>query len=226
MIILSLWGWEFGTVKGYSFSEEICIMSILQWLDHIDKILLLLIQHDSDQAILDKVMPVLRDAYTWIPLYAFVLYYVWRHAGKKCWGFVALSLLTFAIADSLTTQVLKPLFGRLRPCHDLGLSGVIREVIDCGGLYSMPSTHGANHFGLATCWYFAIREMNGKKLKWLWFWAGAVCYAQVYVGKHYPSDILIGALTGCLTGLGTARLYELWWNRWGGGAFRKFKLMV
>lgn len=198
-------------------------MPIPDWLDHFDKMLLLLIQHDSDHAIMDKLMPVLRDPYTWIPLYAIILYVSWRKAGWNCWCFVVLSLLTFAITDSVTTQLLKPWFGRLRPCHDPELTSVIREVIDCGGIYSMPSTHAANHFGLAAFWFFSFKTMDGRKWKWLWFWAAAVCYAQVYVGKHYPSDVLFGGLLGTITGMGISIIYAHWWNR--SGVFRKFMLV-
>ncbi len=188
-------------------------MSLLQWIDHVDKVLVLLIQHDSDHSVLDKVMPVLREPYTWIPLYAFMLYYAVRKGGKKAWFFILLSVLTFAITDSVTTQLLKPLFGRLRPCCDPELHSYIRGIIDCGGLYSMPSTHAANHFGLATFWFYTILTMTGKKWKWLWIWAAVICYAQVYVGKHYPSDILVGSLFGYITGMGMSRIFDYWWTR-------------
>ncbi|HWK03097.1 MAG TPA: phosphatase PAP2 family protein [Puia sp.] len=190
-------------------------MTLLKWLDHIDKILFVLISHDTDHSILDKVMPVLRDPITWIPFYVFMLYYAIRKRKSQAWAFILLSVLTVAITDSLTAQVLKPLFGRLRPCYDPELSSVIRGLVDCGGLYSMPSNHAANHFGLAAFWYFSIKKISGKKWKGLWVWAAAICYAQIYVGKHFPFDILAGALTGFLTGLGMSRLFEFWESRQG-----------
>ena len=198
-------------------------MSLLKWLDHIDKTISALIQHDSDHSILDAVMPILRNPYTWIPLYVFMLYYAVRKGRNTAWPFIILSLLTFAVTDSLTAQVLKPLFGRLRPCYDPEMHDVVRGLVDCGGLYSMPSNHAANHFGLAAFWYFSIRSMGGGKWNWLWFWAGAICYAQVYVGKHYPFDILVGALVGLATGLGMSRLFVYWANRQGGRALLKFR---
>lgn len=192
-------------------------MPLLKWLDHIDKILFVLIQHDSDHSILDKVMPVLRNPFTWIPLYIFMLYYALRKVKgqTQAWTFILLSILTVAITDSVTAQILKPLFGRLRPCYDPELSSIIRGLVDCGGLYSMPSNHAANHFGLAAFWYFSIRKMNGKKWSWLWLWAGSVCYAQIYVGKHYPFDILIGSLVGFITGVGMFRFFAYWAGRQG-----------
>ena len=116
-----------------------------------------------DHTVLDVVMPILRDPYTWVPVYVFMLYYSLRHVRQQAWAFIVLSLLTFAITDSLTSQIMKPFFGRLRPCHDPDITQTIRILMDCGGLYSMPSSHAANHFGLAAFWYFAIRSMGGRK---------------------------------------------------------------
>lgn len=188
-------------------------MTLINWLEHLDKALFVLIQHDSDHSVLDKIMPVLRDPLTWIPLYAGMLIYIFVKAKNKALPFIVLSVLTFAITDSLTAQVLKPLFGRLRPCYDPEMQPLLRGLVDCGGFYSMPSNHAANHFGLAAFWFFSLRSITGKKWNWLWFWAAAVCYAQVYVGKHYPFDVLIGGATGFLTGLGMSRLFLYWENK-------------
>ena len=188
-------------------------MSLLKWLDHIDKTISALIQGDSDHSILDPVMLLLRNPYTWVPLYLFMLYYALHKGRNRAWPFIVLSVLTFAITDSLTAQLLKPLFGRLRPCYDPEMHVFVRGLVECGGLYSMPSNHAANHFGLAAFWYFSIRASGGRKWTWLWIWAAVICYAQVYVGKHYPFDILVGALTGFLTGLGMSRLFLYWEDR-------------
>jgi membrane-associated phospholipid phosphatase len=188
-------------------------MPLLNWLDHLDKALFVLIQHDSDHSVLDTILPLLRDPYTWVPLYVCILFFAIFKGRNKALPFIVLSVLTFAITDSLTAQILKPLFGRLRPCFDPEMQSVVRGLVDCGGQWSMPSNHAANHFGLATFWFFSIQSVTGKKWRWLWFWAAAVCYAQIYVGKHYPFDILVGSLTGFLTGLGMSRLFVYWANR-------------
>ena len=205
-------------------------MSLLKWLDHLDKTLFVLIQHDSDHSVLDVIMPILREPLTWVPLYAFMLFYAFRAAkqsagaapdrqnatgASKAWAFIILSVLTFAITDSITAQLLKPMFGRLRPCHDPEIQPFLRSIVDCGGLFSMPSNHAANHFGLAAFWFYSIRVMTGKRWRWLWFWAGIICYAQVYVGKHYPFDVLVGGIFGTLTGLGMSRLFVFWEHRQG-----------
>jgi membrane-associated phospholipid phosphatase len=180
-----------------------------------------LIQHDSDHRVLDVILPFLRDPLTWVPLYGFMVFYAFRTSGKtaaggaNAWAFLLLSVLTFAVTDSVAAQLLKPMFARLRPCHDPEMQPYLRALVDCGGLYSMPSNHAANHFGLAAFWFFSIRRMTGKKWRWLWAWAVIVCYAQVYVGKHYPFDVLAGGVFGTLTGLGMSRLFAYWEHRQG-----------
>ena len=72
----------------------------------------------------------------------------------------------------------------------------------------MPSSHATNHFALATFWFLAIQKLKGKKWYWLWFWAALVAYAQIYVGKHYPFDVLAGTALGILIGLGTGKLFD------------------
>lgn len=187
-------------------------MSLLQWLDQIDKICFALIHNDSDSPFLDIFIPILRNPYTWIPLYVFMLYYSLRKGGKKAWIFVGLSVLTIAFTDSITSSLLKPLFDRPRPCFDPDLQLIMRKLVDCGGVYSMPSSHAANHFGLAAFWYWSIKSMTGKKWKWLWIWAVAICYAQVYVGKHYPFDTVAGALFGYTSGTLISKLFIHWYS--------------
>jgi membrane-associated phospholipid phosphatase len=187
-------------------------MPVLKWLDHLDRALFVLVQHGSD-SLLDKLIPPLREPLIWIPLYAFMLYYAVRTGKKNALAFIVLSVVTVAITDSLTAQVLKPIFARPRPCHDTEMAAYLRGLVSCGGLYSLPSNHAANHFGMAAFWYYSIRSINGKKWRWLWIWAALVCYAQVYVGKHYPFDVLVGAMVGWAIGWGMSRLFIYWGHR-------------
>ncbi|MDR3717018.1 MAG: phosphatase PAP2 family protein [Puia sp.] len=187
-------------------------MTLLKWLDRIDKVLFVLIQHDSDHSVWDKVMPLLREPLVWVPLYLFLLYYSIRKAKTRAWLFIGLSILCVAATDSVSASLLKPFFARLRPCYDAELQGYMRSLVDCGGLYSMPSSHAANHVGLATFWYWSLYIITGRKWRWLWVWALAIGYAQVYVGKHYPSDVLAGSLLGYVIGIFFAKLFERGWH--------------
>ena len=173
-------------------------MSVLQTLEKLDKILFVFINHDSDSSVLDPIMLLLRNPFTWIPFYIFMAWWSIVKLKKNAWLFILFSLLTVALTDSITAFLLKPFFERLRPCYEPGLMGIVRILDSCGGKFSFPSNHAANHFGLATFWISSIWRMTGRKWYWLWFWAFIICYAQVYVGKHYPGDILGGAVFGGL----------------------------
>ncbi|HXB43370.1 MAG TPA: phosphatase PAP2 family protein [Puia sp.] len=185
-------------------------MSLLGLLDRIDKILFVLIHNDADHSILDQPMLFLRNPYTWIPLYAFMLLYVIKKGENNAWQFILLSILTFSITDIVTSHLLKPFFERLRPCWDPELHRVIRSLVNCGGTYSFPSSHAANHFGLATFWYWSLWLMTDRKWNWLWVWAIVICYAQVYVGKHYPLDVLAGGFFGWMVGATSAKIFHRW----------------
>ena len=183
-------------------------MSFIEFLEKLDKIFFLLINHDSSYRYLDSVMLVARNPLSWIPLYIFLIWYFFRKFGKQAWSLILFSLANVAITDSFSA-LCKNIFMRVRPCYDAEISGMVRHLIDCGGRYSFPSSHAINHFALAVFWYGAIFKLTGKKWNWLWIWAAIICYAQIYVGKHYPSDIVAGALMGALIGNAMAKIFEM-----------------
>lgn len=185
-------------------------MTIWEILDTIDKSLFRFIHADASAPLLDGFMKLLRNASTWIPLYAFMAYWIIRHERKYAWQFMLLTVLCFAITDYVSASILKPWLARVRPCYEPDLQQVIRGLVGCGGQYGLPSSHASNHFGLATFWFLTIYRMQGRRWHWLWFWAFAVCYAQVYVGKHYPLDILAGGLLGAGVGSLCAHFFDRW----------------
>jgi len=185
-------------------------MEIIQWFEAIDKNIFTLIHSDGALPVIDSVMKGLRNAFTWVPLYAFILYWILRHGKKYAWQFILLSLVTFAITDFVSASILKPAFSRIRPCYDPELQDIIRELVACGGQNSFPSSHASNHFGLAAFWFYSIYLIKGKNWHWLWIWALIIGYAQVYVGKHYPIDIIGGGLFGYVVGTFSAIIFERW----------------
>jgi undecaprenyl-diphosphatase len=188
-------------------------MYFFDWLDHIDKIAFTFIHRDMSARWLDYIMLLLRNQYTWVPLYIFMLYRAFRFDRPTGLKFICLTLFTFAITDFTSGTILKYHFERLRPCYDEDMTTVIRGIIGCGGKYSFPSSHAANHFGLATFWYFSILHVKQQIWHWLWFWAFAIGLAQVYVGKHFPLDIVGGAALGIFSGLCMFKLFEAWVKR-------------
>jgi membrane-associated phospholipid phosphatase len=162
---------------------------------------------------LDAVVPFLRNQWTWVPLYLFLLVFMTINFGRKGWLWCVGFLITFAISDSVNSDLLKPFFHRTRPCNNPYLASIVHTLVPCGGGYSFPSSHAANHFSISI---FSAITLQ-KKVKGIWIiaiiWAMAVSYSQVYVGVHYPLDVtcgaLLGIITGCLTGKSFNRYIHL-----------------
>jgi membrane-associated phospholipid phosphatase len=185
-------------------------MNFWDLLEAIDKDVFTFINVDASAPWLDGFMKLLRNAIVWIPLYAFMVYWIIRSGRKYAWQFILLTVVTFALNDFISAKVLKPWFERLRPCYDADLQGIVRSLVGCGGQYGFPSSHAANHFGLAMFWFYSIQRINGQRWHWLWLWAFMIGYAQIYVGKHFPLDIIGGAIMGIVIGYLLARLFQLW----------------
>jgi len=185
-------------------------MSLMQWLDQLDKNCFTFIHAGFANPLLDKLMLQLREPLTWIPLYVCILVWILRRDRKHAIKFILITIVCFAFIDFTTSSILKPLFNRSRPCFDESLQPVIRNIIGCGGRLSFPSNHAANHFGLAAFWYWSVLLITGKRWRWLWFWAFIICFAQVYVGKHYPLDVLAGGVYGMIIGSLAAKIFENW----------------
>ena len=187
-------------------------MNFVSSLVEADRKVFYLINTRFSFSSLDHIMLLVRQPYTWIPLYLFFLLFFYANCRKYLFPFITLSLITFALTDFTSASIIKPLIGRLRPCHDVSLQ-TINSLAPCGGLFSMPSSHAANHFGLATFWFNVINKTLNRRWYWLWVWAFVICYSQVYVGVHYPGDIIVGALLGLLIGSLTSYMYNDRMNR-------------
>lgn len=149
----------------------------------------------SYNSVFDFLMPWISDKYVWVPLYALLLYWLIRYNRKKEL-FVIISIgLLILICDQVASGFLKPTVERLRPCYEPALSGQVHLLKGCGGQYGFASSHASNSFGVAFFCWLLLRN----HLKYIWLlipWAILVAYSRVYLGVHYPGDILTGALIG------------------------------
>lgn len=159
-------------------------------------------------SVLDAIIPYLRNQWTWAPLYLFLAIFMPMNFKKKGWMWCVFFLLSFTLSDYISASIVKPYFHRIRPCNNPYLSQVVHNIVDCGSGFSFPSSHAANHFCLAI---FSAITLH-KKAKWIWpvalTWAFLVAYAQVYVGVHFPFDVLFGGLLGTVTGIITGNIYN------------------
>lgn len=161
----------------------------------------------------DWLMPFLRNQWTWAPLYLFLLIFMPLNYGRKGWMWCVFFLLTFAIGDYISASVIKPYYLRLRPCNNPYIQDVVHLLVPCGSGLSFPSSHATNHFGMGI---FALVTM-GRHYRWVWpaalLWACSISYAQVYVGVHFPGDVLAGAVLGVVAGLLTGYAYNRIYQR-------------
>lgn len=157
---------------------------------------------------LDLLMPWLRNKIIWAPLYLFILVFLILHYPKHWWKIVLFILLAVLIADQLSSTLIKPWVQRTRPCHDLIHHPHFRLLLSCRSGFSFPSSHASNHFALAA--FFSAFYSN-KYISLLGFsWAAIISFAQVYVGLHYPLDILGGMILGVFLGFKIGKWAKLY----------------
>lgn len=163
---------------------------------------------------LDSVMYCITYKYTWIPLYILLIATTIRAEGWKKGGYIVIAVvLAVAAADKVTSGFMKPYFLRLRPCHDPSIQVVMHHVTDCGGMYGFASSHASTSFALAIAWFSLLRR-KVPQMAFLFLWAVVYAYSRVYVGVHYPLDILVGALVGLLVGYSFVQLYYIFLKRY------------
>ena len=146
---------------------------------------------------------------SWIPFYGLLItLIIWKFRWKSIYILITIALLITA-CDQFTSSFMKPFFGRLRPCHDPIIQNAVHLVTEgCGGKHGFASSHAANTFGLAMFLWLLMKPFF-RYMALMFLWAALVSYSRVYVGVHYPGDILIGGLVGVLTGWVCYRLLAL-----------------
>lgn len=182
---------------------------IWQKLHEFDQWLFIQINGNLANPVFDALLPFMRTAKHWAPLYLFLIVFALLNFRAKGIWWVVFLLATVAMTDMTGTYALKKVIGRVRPCNDLDFITNVRLLVDhCSNGYSFISNHAANHFGLATFIFITLRPLIGKWAAIGFIWATLIAYAQVYVGVHYPLDILAGSLLGLIFGTFTGRLFN------------------
>ena len=155
----------------------------------------------------DWLMPYWREKSFWIPLYLILTGFVIYRFRRGAVLFLLMAIATIGVADTVSSRVVKPTVQRLRPCNDPQVKENVALLIPCGPGYSFTSSHATNHFALATFLALTLGMRYRRMIVPLYLWAFSIAYGQVYVGVHYPLDILAGGMLGILCGWMVYRFY-------------------
>ena len=156
----------------------------------IDKKLMIFLNKTLSNPIFDILMPIITNQKFLTIIGVFLIIYLGFYAGKR--GKITLIVLIFAagISDAICAQIIKPWVGRIRPSHEF--IEYINLLVSKGGKWSFPSNHAANSFAFAT----VLSYFYDKNKTMIFSIASVIAFSRVYVGVHYPLDIIFGSLLG------------------------------
>jgi undecaprenyl-diphosphatase len=180
----------------------------MQDIIQLDYYLFYIIHIKGNNSFLDFLLPLLRNAWFWTPFYAFLLVFFIVNFKKKSIHYILSFLLCFALSDSISSKVIKPIVKRDRPCQNQQLKPIIRPIVSCGSGKSFPSSHATNHFSMAVILVLILKKQWRNYRFILLLWAFSIAYAQVYVGVHFVVDVLVGAILGSLIAFIVYYLYK------------------
>jgi undecaprenyl-diphosphatase len=167
---------------------------------------------------LDPIMLIITKTAFWTPLYLLFIFLIFKKLDKDAWFAMAGAGLTILLADGITAQIMKPFFERLRPSQDPSVQNLLHLVtksdgeIYRGGLYGFASSHAANTFGISMFMWLLFKD----RTRWIglaFIWAACMTYTRLYLGVHFPGDILVGAMVGMLGGIAGHKLFKWFQNR-------------
>jgi undecaprenyl-diphosphatase len=193
--------------------EECGILSVgfLEKIKQADYYLFNKINGEWHNSFFDAVFPFTRETFFWAPFYFFLVLFAVVNFKKIGWLWVLFLILNVVLSDQVSSTLIKDNFFRLRPCRDPAIADHVRFLVSsCGANSSFTSSHAANHFA-AAMFIFVTLKNTVRINKWwtlIFLWAIIPCYAQIYVGVHFPTDIIGGILLGLILGYLTGYLFN------------------
>ncbi|MAV16150.1 MAG: phosphatase PAP2 family protein [Candidatus Marinimicrobia bacterium] len=176
---------------------------MIELLNHIDKKIFYFFNTSISNSIFDIFMPIVTNQDIWtIPILILIFYLAYKggRIGKSC---ILLLIIAVGLSDYISASILKPYFERLRPSH-ANLDEII-ILMGKGGKYGFVSSHAANIFAACTVLGFFYKKY---KIQFL-FIAYLISFSRVYVGVHYPGDVLFGGILGYLLATIIVTIYSI-----------------
>lgn len=168
---------------------------MISLLLELDRTLFLAINNGLSNPFLNELCLVLRNQSTWYPMYGLFVFFFIKTFKTDSWKIILGAALMVLTTDQFSANLVKNTFMRLRPCAEPLLAGKLHHLTgSCNG-YSFISAHATNHFAVAIYLSFWYRQLIWLR-PLLLVWAASIAFSQVYVGVHYPMDVIVGALAG------------------------------
>jgi len=178
---------------------------MFETIEKLDQEVLLLV-NSANSPFLDEVMWQVSHQLIWIPLFIFIIFYAYKKLKLKSVLFFMIGVaFCFLLADRISVMAFKEVFLRYRPTHNSNIQHQIHTYLKSngdyylGGQYGFVSSHATNFFALTTYLIFNFKQFS-KKWYFLFLWASLIGYSRVYLGVHYPLDVICGALLGMSIG--------------------------
>ncbi len=183
---------------------------ILEKIQQLDTTGLVFVNRTLANPVFDAILPWMRESILWIPFYLYLISWGLMNMGKRKWWWVFSAILSVAISDQISSGFIKNTVQRIRPCRDPEvLPQILLRIDHCSGAFSFTSSHAANHFSLAMFVFVSLGSLVSPKItRWMFVWAGLISLAQVYVGVHYPLDVIFGTIVGLGSGWLAAKIFQ------------------
>ncbi len=178
-------------------------MTQLVWFDHK---LFIWIQENLHGSLLDFSLVIIRDKFFWLPFYIILLSFIIIEYRKSAIYLFLAGVMVVLLTDQVNSNILKKRFKRIRPCNELYFKEHFTPLIQCSGGYSFPSSHAANHAGIGVFLFYLFKRRFNRIRYFLLIWPILIGFSQVFVGVHFPLDIIFGLFVGFSIGIGISFL--------------------